>query len=966
MKEKCKERYAEERRILKKAMVDKKLVVFVGSGTSIDSGMPSWGDAVRNIANKLNISEGNIDYMKIPQFYYNARGKKEYVELMRELFRYDDDLDICDVHRNIIKLSAHTMITTNYDCLLEKAAFENAEFLQVISQDKDLPYRTVEKELIKMHGDFSVGNFVLKEDDYLHYSDNFKLIEAYVKALIATNVVLFIGYSFSDPDIKQIFSWVKDILEDDFQRAYMLEVCNEYDFHEHEYYKNLGVNVIYASEMHENFNVKDASVYTNEFLKYILEEDSSEDQIDELFKRCQSYSDLNYICKKYINRIFRDCGIIITNNELMSAKDKSKETNELLSILFEDSYDDKNYKIGLINSIVSKSAVEAIIIDQKNSEKKNAFNRKIVKIEKKAISKLINIIETFDFEKLKNLREENEINLTDNTPELYLEQAYISYVLFEYSRAYRYLRISSNLFYKKKKYVWYFISEVNRKNVGKIIKGDFLGEYKISEKKKIMEEVDALELEIIYRKIPLKEADSREFLQDLYTFRTYYTLFQSTYLTSKKTEKEAKTKYSMYAGVPGYKKLREQIRDCYYYDLLNYIMVDRYQEDVEIYRLFAHTIINSACSTDLSVQGIEEDKTFNTGNIYVDCLEKFDVYIILRYMKQDELKYLLNDNCNKYIDISNDTKDYLQDIIKNISKIKKYQYQYFWTYLTLAGYIKLDLQLVEETMKAISSLLNEYNVRVHYNEIRRFIWWADKQKVFASEKSINILSQIIEKLISSINSTDREYWCRELLRQCLAIYKNIKEPYYSETLLLLARSMEYEILVNLYPFCNKNIQTEIETSLSGWKWENKYQQVSIYESLVLNDNLERNEKIEEDILDGLEELKKESRGIEPNLYEQVIGSITNLYLNDKICKKEEIKLAIKKSDNDVAKWLVEMDEYDYKSFHISWLDYCSEALLKTIALSPVVKKEISNKIREAYLNGNANKNMLKRYFEFFC
>ena len=40
-----------------------------------------------------------------------------------------------------------------------------------------------EKEIIKMHGDFEHDNFVLKEDDYLSYSENFKLIETYIKSL---------------------------------------------------------------------------------------------------------------------------------------------------------------------------------------------------------------------------------------------------------------------------------------------------------------------------------------------------------------------------------------------------------------------------------------------------------------------------------------------------------------------------------------------------------------------------------------------------------------------------------------------------------------------------------------------------------------------------------------------------------------------------------------------------------------
>ena len=71
--------YNEEKRILRQAISQKKLVVFVGAGLSMDSGMPSWGKAINNIAQKLSLPIENIkseDYLKIPQYYYNSRGKK--------------------------------------------------------------------------------------------------------------------------------------------------------------------------------------------------------------------------------------------------------------------------------------------------------------------------------------------------------------------------------------------------------------------------------------------------------------------------------------------------------------------------------------------------------------------------------------------------------------------------------------------------------------------------------------------------------------------------------------------------------------------------------------------------------------------------------------------------------------------------------------------------------------------------
>ena len=199
--------YTESKRIIRQAMDDNQLVLFVGAGASIASGMPSWGKAIQIIANRLSIGNDALDYLRIPQNYFNARGKKEYTQLMRDIFRHGDYLQKHEIHDKIIEFDTTTIITTNYDHLIEQAAEDNSQILSVVSKDADLSYRQGGKELIKMHGDFENDNFVLKEDDYLNYSRHFKLIENYVKSLIGTKVVLFVGYSFNDPDLKMIFSW---------------------------------------------------------------------------------------------------------------------------------------------------------------------------------------------------------------------------------------------------------------------------------------------------------------------------------------------------------------------------------------------------------------------------------------------------------------------------------------------------------------------------------------------------------------------------------------------------------------------------------------------------------------------------------------------------------------------------------------------------------------------------------------
>ena len=60
-----------------------------------------------------------------------------------------------------------------------------------------------------MHGDISqLDTIVLKEQDYLEYSQKHILVELFVKALLSDHTILFLGYSLNDYNIKLIISWI--------------------------------------------------------------------------------------------------------------------------------------------------------------------------------------------------------------------------------------------------------------------------------------------------------------------------------------------------------------------------------------------------------------------------------------------------------------------------------------------------------------------------------------------------------------------------------------------------------------------------------------------------------------------------------------------------------------------------------------------------------------------------------------
>ncbi len=243
------EQYLEEsKKIIKNSSKNNKLIIFVGAGVSANSGIPVWSNVIKKIKDKIDISDEENNFTKIAQYYYNSRGKKEYYEFLESELNVDANPNI--IHDKLLELNPYHIITTNYDDLIEKEARRKGMFYDVVSKDSDLPYTPNNKMLIKMHGDFNNKNIVFKEDDYLSYSQNFKLIETYIKSLFSTHTIMFVGYSLSDPDVQYIFQWVKDILGEDLPRPYFLKIDGEeFDINEYQYYKNKGINILYYSQL---------------------------------------------------------------------------------------------------------------------------------------------------------------------------------------------------------------------------------------------------------------------------------------------------------------------------------------------------------------------------------------------------------------------------------------------------------------------------------------------------------------------------------------------------------------------------------------------------------------------------------------------------------------------------------------------------------------------------------------------
>ncbi|WP_455851710.1 SIR2 family protein [Pantoea endophytica] len=219
-----------------------KLVLFVGAGFSKFSEtelvkIPTWSELISELKEDLGFS-GESDFLKIAQLYFLKYGQHSYVKKIKSTIR---DLEPSHFHKQLFELNPHYIITTNWDELIEKTAQSLGLAYDLVSSDVDLAQSHLDKKIIKMHGDFRQNNFVFKEDDYLQYSQNFPLIENFVKGIFSTSTVVFLGYSYNDYDLKQIVSWVTTISKAT-PKKYLLQ--KNHDDAQALYLRNHGISLL--------------------------------------------------------------------------------------------------------------------------------------------------------------------------------------------------------------------------------------------------------------------------------------------------------------------------------------------------------------------------------------------------------------------------------------------------------------------------------------------------------------------------------------------------------------------------------------------------------------------------------------------------------------------------------------------------------------------------------------------------
>ena len=313
-----------------------KLTFFVGAGISRVSGCVGWNELVKEMANDIEYGferETGFtteEYLKIPQIFYNEKGKEEYVNKVRKCF--DKTISPNSIHRLLMRINPYHLITTNYDDLLEQASNIAGINYSVINSDSKVGKALTPRYILKVHGDFEEDNFVLKEQDYLDYEHNFKLIDNVMKTIVATNMIVFIGYQLADYNIKLILNWVQNVQKDSFTKPVFIYVENKkLSQQEINYYENKGLRILCAYDLTQEETYEEKyKVVLEKILLYreMPINNSPEEIISYVYNKLQEVDEIEYLRASDFCNIFED--VRIDEKNII----KKNDDNSVFDILY--------------------------------------------------------------------------------------------------------------------------------------------------------------------------------------------------------------------------------------------------------------------------------------------------------------------------------------------------------------------------------------------------------------------------------------------------------------------------------------------------------------------------------------------------------------------------------------------------------------------------------------------------------
>ncbi|TMP85497.1 hypothetical protein CWC05_18320 [Pseudoalteromonas ruthenica] len=199
--------------------------VFAGAGLSIPAGFVNWPDLLRDIAHELGLDiDIETDLVSIAQYHVNENGTRDRLS-QKIVDEFVEDTEETENHRILARLPITSIWTTNYDSIIEDTFIKEGKVPDINHSAKQFLTSRTKRDLVlyKMHGDaLHSSDAILTKEQYEKYHQTH---EPFINALtgeLTTRTFLFLGFSFTDPNLDYVLSRLNIRFSEDKKQHYCI------------------------------------------------------------------------------------------------------------------------------------------------------------------------------------------------------------------------------------------------------------------------------------------------------------------------------------------------------------------------------------------------------------------------------------------------------------------------------------------------------------------------------------------------------------------------------------------------------------------------------------------------------------------------------------------------------------------------------------------------------------------------
>lgn len=176
--------------------------LFVGAGLSRGEGLPDWGELLQDVAEDAEVPLSND--LPLVAEYIVLSGRYTHEQLAHHI---RGKILACEAqpgvaHQHLKRLPLDQVWTTNYDSLIEDVCTDSH---LVVNDDDVTEVGGARRAVIKMHGSIDAAGWahspIITRKDFETYRLKHPRMWALLRATYLSRTMLFLGFSFADPNI---------------------------------------------------------------------------------------------------------------------------------------------------------------------------------------------------------------------------------------------------------------------------------------------------------------------------------------------------------------------------------------------------------------------------------------------------------------------------------------------------------------------------------------------------------------------------------------------------------------------------------------------------------------------------------------------------------------------------------------------------------------------------------------------